>query len=133
VAIVLDYHDPEWPTRARDATPNEGGVAAAVNAVRGGAATARRAVAADGRLATITGDPPPPERGISIADICVQGDGARLAALAENLAAGLLSLQVGATFPLAEAAAALQGAVAGRSAGATVLTLGAIPSETARG
>jgi hypothetical protein len=45
------------------------------------------------------------------------------------LADGLLSLRVGATFPLAEAATALQGAVTGRAAGATVLTLEGISSE----
>jgi NADPH:quinone reductase-like Zn-dependent oxidoreductase len=129
--VVLDYHDPEWPARARDATPNGRGVAAAVNAARGGAATALRAVASDGRLATITGDPPPAQRGITIADVYVRADGARLAALADDLANGLLSLQVGATLPLAEAAAALQGAVAGSSAGATVLTLEEMPSEAA--
>jgi NADPH:quinone reductase-like Zn-dependent oxidoreductase len=123
-AIVLDYHDPEWPARTRSATPDERGVAAAVNAARGGAATALRAVADDGRLATITGDPPPPERGIAIADVYVRADGVRLAALAQNLADGLLSLQVGATFPLPDAPAALQGVVAGRSAGATVLAPG---------
>jgi hypothetical protein len=39
------------------------------------------------------------------------------------LADGLLSLQVAATLPLAQAAMALQGAAAGRAAGATVLTL----------
>jgi NADPH:quinone reductase-like Zn-dependent oxidoreductase len=127
--VVLDYHDPEWPARARDATPNRGGVAAAVNAARGGAATALRAVASDGRLATITGDPPPAQRGITIADVYVRADGARLAALADDLANGLLSLHVGATLPLAEAAAALQGAVAGSSAGATVLMLQEIPSD----
>src|SRR5947207_1784016 len=34
--VVLDYHDPEWPARARDASPGGRGVGAAVNAVRGG-------------------------------------------------------------------------------------------------
>jgi NADPH:quinone reductase-like Zn-dependent oxidoreductase len=61
--VVVDYHDPEWPARVRDASPGGRGVGAAVNAARGGAAAALQAVAGDGRLATITGDPPPPERG----------------------------------------------------------------------
>jgi NADPH:quinone reductase-like Zn-dependent oxidoreductase len=129
--VVLDYHDPEWPTRVRDATPGGRGAAAAVNAARGGAATALRAVAADGRLATITGDPPPPERGVTVANVYIRADGGRLAALAEEVAKGL-SLDVGATLPLAEAATALQGAVAGRAGGATVLTLEAISTEAAR-
>ena len=47
------------------------------------------------------------------------------------LADGLLSLHVGATFPLADAATALQGAITGRAAGATVLTLEGISSDAA--
>jgi NADPH:quinone reductase-like Zn-dependent oxidoreductase len=121
--VVLDYHDPDWPARAREATPGGRGVDGAVNAARGGAARALQAVADDGRLATITGDPPPPERGVTVANIYVEADGERLAALAEALEDGLLSLNVGARFALADAATALQGAIAGRAAGATVLTL----------
>src|SRR5207249_3747728 len=127
----LDYHDPQWPARVRDASPGGRGVGAAVNAARGGAATALQAVAGDGRLATITGDPPPPERGITVTDVYVRADGARLAGLVAALADGLLSLHVAATFPLAEAATALQGAMTGHAAGATVLTLGAISTDPA--
>jgi NADPH:quinone reductase-like Zn-dependent oxidoreductase len=121
--VVLDYHDPEWPARTRDASPGGRGVDATVNAARGGAATALQAVADDGRLATITGDPPTPERGVTVANVYVEADGARLAALAEALKDGLLSLNVVARFALAEAATALQGAVTGRAGGATVLAL----------
>lgn len=121
--VVLDYHDPDWPARAREAAPGGRGVGAAVNAAPGGAASALQAVADDGRLATITGDPPTPERGVTVANIYVEADGERLAALAEALKDGLLSLNVGARFALADAATALQGAVTGRAAGATVLTL----------
>ena len=121
--VVFDYHDPDWPARARDAAPGGRGVGAAVNAARGGAASALEAVADDGRLATITGDPPTPERGVTVANVYVEADGERLAALAEALKDGLLSLNVGARFALADAATALQGAVTGRAAGATVLTL----------
>jgi NADPH:quinone reductase-like Zn-dependent oxidoreductase len=121
--VVVDYHDPEWPARVRDASPGGGGVGAAVNAAPGGAAAALQTVAAGGRLATITGDPPPPERGVEVTDVYVRADGARLAGLVETLAQGLLSLHVAATRPLAEAATALQDAVAGRVAGASVLML----------
>jgi NADPH:quinone reductase-like Zn-dependent oxidoreductase len=121
--VVLDYHDPDWPARVQEAAPGGRGVDAAVNAARGGAASALHAVADDGRLATITGDPPTPERGVTVANIYVEADGERLAALAEALKDGLLSLNVGARFALADAATALQGAVTGRAAGATVLTL----------
>jgi NADPH:quinone reductase-like Zn-dependent oxidoreductase len=120
--VVFDYHDPDWPARVRDASPRRRGVDAAINAARGGAASALKAVADNGRLATITGDPPPTERGVTVADVYVEADGARLAALAETLEAGLLSVNVGATFGLSDAAIALRGAVTGRAAGATVLT-----------
>jgi NADPH:quinone reductase-like Zn-dependent oxidoreductase len=122
-SVVLDYHDPGWPARARVASPSGRGVAAAVNTALGGAAAALQAVADDGRLATITGDPPPAERGVAVADVYVRADGVRLAALVAALADGLLSVHVGATLPLAEAATALQTAVAGRASGASVLTL----------
>ena len=102
-----------------------------MNAARGGAATALQTVAEGGYLATITGDPPSPERGVTIANTYVRADGTRLADLVAALADGLLSLHVGATFPLADAAEALQGAVTGRAAGATVLTLEGI-SRTRR-
>jgi NADPH:quinone reductase-like Zn-dependent oxidoreductase len=129
--VVLDYHDPEWPLRARDASPGERGVGGAVNAARGGATTALQAVADNGRLATITGDPPSPERGVTVADVYVRADGARLGVLAAALAAGLLSLRVAAILPLAEAAAALEDVVAGRAAGAMVLTPEAISNKPA--
>jgi NADPH:quinone reductase-like Zn-dependent oxidoreductase len=122
--VVLDYRDPDWPARARGAAPGGRGVDAAVNAARGGAASALQAVADGGRLATITGDPPTPERGVTVANIYVEADGERLAALARSLGDGLLSLDVGARFALADAATALRGAVTGHAAGATVLTPG---------
>jgi NADPH:quinone reductase-like Zn-dependent oxidoreductase len=119
---VFDYHDPGWPARVREASQGGRGVGAAVNTARGGAAAALEAVADGGRLA-ITGDPPRPERGVTVADVYVRADGARLAALVAALADGVLSLHLGAAVPLAEAAAALQAASAGRASDATVLTL----------
>jgi NADPH:quinone reductase-like Zn-dependent oxidoreductase len=121
--VVLDYHDHDWPTHVRNESPGGRGVGAAVNAARAGAATALRAVADNGRLATITGDPPPPVRGITVADVYVRADGARLTELVGGLADGQLSLQVAATLPLTDAATALQSAVTGHAAGATVLVL----------
>jgi NADPH:quinone reductase-like Zn-dependent oxidoreductase len=122
--VVLDYHDPDWPAHVREAAPGGRGVDAAVNAARDGAASALQAVADGGRLATITGDPPRPKRGVTVANVYVEADGKRLAALAGALEDGLLSISVGARFALVDAAIALQGAVTGRAAGATVLTLG---------
>jgi NADPH:quinone reductase-like Zn-dependent oxidoreductase len=118
--LVLDYRDPEWPLRVREASPDRRGVGAAVNAAPGGAAVALQAVADHGRLATITGDPPAPERGIAVADVYVRADGAALALLATALEQGLLSVDVAARLPLTDAAAALDGAVSGRR-GAVVL------------
>lgn len=119
--IVLDYHDPEWPSHVREASPDRRGVGSAVNAARGGAALALLAVADGGRLATITGDPPPPEREVTVTDVYVRADGAELARLATALSVGLLSIDVAATRPLSDAAAALEDAVSGR--GGTVLVL----------
>src|SRR4030095_17003769 len=99
--VVLDYHDPDWPARVREAAPGGGGVGGAVNAAPGGAAAALQAVTSDGRLATITGDPPPPERGVQVTDVYVRADGARLGALVETLAQGRLSLHLAATRPIA--------------------------------
>jgi NADPH:quinone reductase-like Zn-dependent oxidoreductase len=120
---VFDYHDPDWPARVREASHDGRGVEAAVNTARDGAAAAIEAVADGGRLATITGDPPRPERGVTVADVYVRADGVRLAALVAALADGMLSPHLGATVPLAEAAAALQTASTGRASGATLLTL----------
>jgi len=122
-SAVFDYHDPGWPARVREASHGGRGVDAAVNTARGGSGAAIEAVADGGRLGTITGDPPPPERGITVADVYVRADGERLTALAAELVDGTLTLHVGATVPLAEAAAALQTASGGHASGATVLTL----------
>jgi NADPH:quinone reductase-like Zn-dependent oxidoreductase len=100
-AYVLDYHEPDWPERVRAM----GGVDAAVNAARSGSADAMRAVRDGGRLVTITADLPPAERGIALSDIVVVPDGARLVRLVPLITAGVIT--VGASFPLAQAAAAM--------------------------
>ena len=120
--LVVDYHDPEWPIRVREASPDRRGVGAAVNAAPGGAALALQAVADHGRLATITGDPPAPERAVTVTDVYVRADGPALAVLATALDEGLLSIDIAARLPLTDAAAALDGAVSGRG-GAIVLVL----------
>jgi NADPH:quinone reductase-like Zn-dependent oxidoreductase len=113
-AYVLDYHEPDWPERVRAM----GGADAAVNAARSGSADAVRAVKDGGRLATITADLPPAERGIALSDIVVVPDGARLRTLVPLLA-GVIT--VGASFPLAEAAAAMARLHQGTHGGAVVL------------
>jgi NADPH:quinone reductase-like Zn-dependent oxidoreductase len=116
---VLDYHD-DWPALVREITG--GGASKAVNAARGQAATTLKAVSDGGRLATITGDPPRKERGIAVSDVYVRPDGRQLAALAELLACGTLSVPIVSVRPLEQAAQALLEVVAGAD-GAIVLSL----------
>jgi NADPH:quinone reductase-like Zn-dependent oxidoreductase len=120
-AAVLDYHGAEWPTEARKLTGGEG-VSAAVNAARNGAKPALQAVGSGGRLATITSDPPPAERGITVSNVYVRPDGAKLSALAQLLAAGRLAAPIAAACPIEDAAAALVAAVSGYTRGAIVLS-----------
>src|SRR5215472_1135869 len=120
---VLDYHQPDWPQQARAATG--GGADAAVNAVPSGARAAVRAVRDGGRLATITADAPPAERGITAVEILVAPDGARLRRLARLLAQGVITVTVGARYPLEQAGAALALARRGAQGAAVVLQPGA--------
>ena len=120
---VLDYHQPDWPEQARSVAG--GGTDAAVNAVPSGARAAVRAVRDGGRLATITADAPPAERGISAVEILVAPDGARLRRLTELLAQGVITVTVGARYPLEQAAAALALARRGARGTAVVLRTGA--------
>jgi NADPH:quinone reductase-like Zn-dependent oxidoreductase len=71
--LVLDYHQPDWPdevTAAASALP------AAVNAAPGAAARLLPLVEDGGRLATLTSDPPDPERGVHVESVYVRADGA---------------------------------------------------------
>ena len=119
---VIDYHDPDWPEQVRAATGGKG-VSAAANAVPGGAATALRAVADGGRMATITSDPPAEERGITVSNVYVRPDGGQLRILAKRFADGELTIPVAATYVLADAALALAHATSGHAGGALVLVL----------
>jgi NADPH:quinone reductase-like Zn-dependent oxidoreductase len=118
-AEVLDYHD-NWPTLVREITA--GGVPKAVNAAPAQAAATLKAVADGGRLATITGDPPPEERGVAVSDVYVRPDGRQLAALAKLLADGTLRVPIASLRPLEQAAQALREVVAGAD-GAIVLSV----------
>ncbi|MFG2075736.1 NADP-dependent oxidoreductase [Nonomuraea maritima] len=116
---VLDYHDASWLQEVRRLAG--GGVAAAANAVRGGAAQAVDAVADGGCLVTITSGLPARERDITMVDLYVHPDGDRLAALAALLGEGRLTMSVGASYPLEEAGAGLARAVSGARGGAGVV------------
>jgi NADPH:quinone reductase-like Zn-dependent oxidoreductase len=118
---VIDYHDQDWPAQVRALSANRG-VDAAANAVPGGAASAIRAVAGGGRLATITSDPPSQQRGITVSSIYVRPDGNQLRELATRFADGQLGIPVAASYRLADAAQALAQVAGGHTTGAVVLT-----------
>ena len=118
---VIDYHDQDWSEQVRAITGGRG-VAAAANAAPGGAATAIRAVADGGRLATITSDPPSQQRGITVSSIYVRADGNHLRKLSQQFADGQLEIPVAASYRLADAAQALAEATGGHASGAIVLT-----------
>ena len=123
-AVVVDYHDPAWASRAVRVAGSSG-IRAAANAARGGEADALSAVSDGGRLATITGSPPPEERNITIANVFVRPDGDMLSLLAASVAEGGLHLDIGASYPLASAAAALARVTKRPGGGAVVLEPGA--------
>ncbi len=119
-AHVLDYHDPDWPERAR-AIGRGLGVSAVANAAPNGSADAIVSLRDGGRLATITQDPPDEQRGIEISSVIVQPDGRALGELAELVATGKLEFSTAATFPLEEAAEAFAAGTGGGAGGAVVL------------
>lgn len=117
---VFDYRDPAWPDEVRRATAGVG-VAAAANAALGGAAVALTTVATDGRLATITSDPPQPQRGIQVSSVYVRPDAARLEHLAQLLGSGQLTVTIARRSGLNGAGAGLAAVTAGQVAGAAVV------------
>jgi NADPH:quinone reductase-like Zn-dependent oxidoreductase len=117
--VVLDYQDPEWPTRARDAAGSSG-IQAAANAARGGEVDALDALVDGGRLATITGAPPATERRVCIANVYVRPDGDKLRLLAASLEEGKVHVDIAASYPLTRAADGLAHATKG-AGGAIVL------------
>jgi NADPH:quinone reductase-like Zn-dependent oxidoreductase len=119
---VIDYHDEGWPDRLRAITGGAG-VAAAANLTPGGAAVVVQAVADGGRLATITSDPPPGERGIAVSSVYVRPDGEQLRRLAQLLGDGQLSIAVAMTYELRDAAEALATVVSRGAGGAVALRL----------
>jgi NADPH:quinone reductase-like Zn-dependent oxidoreductase len=118
---IIDYHDQDWPGQVRAITGGRG-AAATANAVPGGAASAIRAVADGGRLATITLDPPSQQRGITVSSIYVRADGNQLRNLAQQFGDGHLDIPVAASYRLTDAARALAQATGGHAAGAIALT-----------
>lgn len=120
IVAVFDYHECGWPTAVRNWAGGDG-VPAAINAAPGGEQDALSALADGGRLATITGAPPPPERGVTIADVYVQADGDRLGRMADRLGNGEVGITIGGTYGFADGAEALKTAVGGGGGKAVVL------------
>jgi NADPH:quinone reductase-like Zn-dependent oxidoreductase len=117
---VIDYHDQDWPEQVRAITDGHG-AAAAASAAPGGAASAIRAVADGGRLATITSDPPAEQRGITVYNVYVRPDGRQLRDLVTRFGTGRPEIPVGASYRLADAARALARVTGGGAGGAIVL------------
>jgi NADPH:quinone reductase-like Zn-dependent oxidoreductase len=116
---VLDYHDGDWPSRALRAAG--GRFSVVINAVRSGEEALLPLVADGGRLATITGKPPPSERGIKVVNTIVAPDGPALEAALDQLLARGLSIPIAGVHGLEEAAVALRAVVQGGADGASVL------------
>ena len=117
-AYVFDYHEPDWPAQIRALRDGQG-VDFAVNAAPDGASAALAAVRDGGRLISITAGLPAKERGIESSVVYVAPDGPQLARLAQLAAAGAIGVDIGRTYPLDAAAAAL--AEVQHSAGRAIL------------
>jgi NADPH:quinone reductase-like Zn-dependent oxidoreductase len=118
---VIDYHQPDWQNQVRYLA--SGGIRVAVNAVRGAATDLLPLVSDNGRLATITGDPPAAERGIRVGSVYVRPDGKSLEHLAADFAKRGLTLPVSGVYGLADASQALSAVVSGHAEGGIVLDL----------
>ena len=103
---VLDRTDPSWTDQVRELA-RDTRLSAVVNAARGGAATAMTVLPDGGQLVTITSDPPPEERGITVSSLYVRPDARQLIALGDLLGAGKLRLPVGEVVGLEDAERAL--------------------------
>jgi hypothetical protein len=113
---VVDYHDPNWPDQVH------GRFDGAVTAAIGTAAAALPLVRDGGRLCSLTSDAPPPQRGITSANLYVRPDAAQLAPLAEQVGEGTLRLAP-EPVPLREGPAAFTRVGARRGARRTKLLI----------
>jgi NADPH:quinone reductase-like Zn-dependent oxidoreductase len=117
---VIDYHDPMWPEHARALAKDS--INAVANAAPGGAATAMTALADGGRLSTITSDPPPSTRGITVIPVYVRSDGAQLDRLTALLDSHRLSMPTPRSYGMDQAADALARVVAGQESDGAAIT-----------
>lgn len=124
---ALDRHDPDWPRRLRHLTGGRGATVT-VNLVRGAGGSVIGLTATGGRFLTLTGDPPPAERGISVRDFTVHADGDVLHDVATHLDRGEIHVDVGPAHRLQDAARALERA---RHGGGVATTLALPPRQAA--
>ena len=121
-SVVVDYRRNDWKAKVQQHT-GTAGVPVAVNVVRGATAGLMPFVAHGGRLATITGDPPESERGITVSNCFVRPDGDSLAELAAAFAARRLTIPIAMVCGLSDANKALAAAIQG-AAGAVLIEPG---------
>jgi NADPH:quinone reductase-like Zn-dependent oxidoreductase len=105
-AETVDYESGSWMANLRGSFPR--GFAAVIVAVRGTSASLLPLVADGGQLITITGDPPPSERGIAIRNEYVAPDGPSLGSAANVVARLGVTIPLAETVGLAEVGGALQ-------------------------
>ncbi|MEU2930481.1 NADP-dependent oxidoreductase [Streptomyces sp. NPDC007251] len=111
---VVDYHDPNWPATVR------GGFDAALTIAAGTADAALPLVRDGGRLCSLNSDAPAEERGITSWDLYVEPNAAQLVQLAEQAAAGTLTLAP-ESLPLSEGPAAFDRVATGRAGGKKIV------------
>jgi NADPH:quinone reductase-like Zn-dependent oxidoreductase len=117
---VVDYHQPDWPGMVWELTEQQG-VAAVANAVPGQASVALQTVHPGGRLATITGDPPPERDGITVSDVYVRADGEQLQRVTTLLEQRRTRIRIAGVYGLEQVAQALSAVVDGHLRGAAIL------------
>ncbi|HEY2864635.1 MAG TPA: NADP-dependent oxidoreductase [Casimicrobiaceae bacterium] len=118
VFAVIDYHRPDWQRQVTHLA--NGRVPVVVNTVRDAAASLLPLLSDNGRLATITGDPPAAERGIQVSNVYVTPDGKSLEHLAADFARRSLTLPVSGVYGLSDASQALSAAL-GHAGGGVVV------------
>jgi NADPH:quinone reductase-like Zn-dependent oxidoreductase len=116
---VIDSRTPDWAEQARAAAPAP--FDSALTAAPDSSSAALGTLREGGRLATIVGDPPDPERGIEVHDLIVEADAAALADLARLAAAGEITIEIAERFGVTEARAAVEALGSLRSGAKVVL------------
>ncbi len=110
---------PAWQADLHTSFPR--GFAAVIVAVRGASAAVLPLVSDGGQLITITGDPPPTERGITIRNEYVAPDGPSLESAANVVARLQVTIPVAETVGFAQVGGALWRVAGGASGGGRVL------------